>query len=327
LPKLNPVRIFSGIIQLLICIFLIITATGCKIFLDVGDNFSRNFAEPVKIKNRIKDPISDKVKLSALWVGHATVLIQIYDKVILTDPFLTNNIAEALRRYVEPGIDINVLKQCDFIMISHSHMDHLNLGSLQILDKKFPNAKLIFPEGVEEFLPDYDFKFYKFKAPSLEGKKYIGEVKIIDSVKITSVRANHWGGRYGIDGKLWTDNGFCGYIIQYKDITVYYAGDTSYDKDFFKYLGNNYEIDLEIIPIIYCNDCPEINKNLDHLYPKGSLKILDDTNAKIMFPVHYGTFTDPNVQYPVMEKMLITNETYRDKVRILKLGEQLVLDF
>ena len=57
--------------------------------------------------------------------------------------------------------------------------------------------------------------------------------------------------------------------------------------------------------------------------PKGILSILDDTDSKLIFPVHYGTFTDPNKQYPVLERMLLTNDKYKKHVRVLKIGEQL----
>ena len=104
---------------------------------------------------------------------------------------------------------------------------------------------------------------------------------------------------------------------------MYFAGDTSYDEKFYKHLGKEYEIDLSVVPIIYCNGCDEVNQGVSHLFPKGILKILDDTNSGVIFPVHYGTFTDPRKQYPVLEKMLLTSDYYKERVKIVKLGEQI----
>lgn len=303
-------------------------AEGCRVFYDVGDNLLRNFDTPRKIKNRIKEPVKEGVMLSALWIGHATVLIQMDDKVILTDPFLTDHIAEIQHRVVEPGININDLKKCDLIFISHSHPDHLNFGSLEILEKKFPDADLIFPDEVKEFLPDLSFKFHPLKKPRQDKRVYIGETKIIDSVKVTSVAAYHYGGRYGLDGMLWGYDGFCGFIIQYRGMTVYFSGDTSYDKDYFKYLGEHYDIDLEIIPIGPCKDCYEVDKKNRHVYPKGALQILDDSKAKLMIPVHYGTIAElspPDYPRDVLIEMINEKPGYKDRVKILNIGEQIII--
>lgn len=314
----------SGL-PLFVCVLLAAMLCSCKSLYDFTDNAERNFRPPQKISGKVTDPLRDSSVLSVLWIGHASVLIQIDDKAILIDPLFSNSVAQVLRRYVEPGLDPDDLKKCDLVLISHSHMDHLNLSSLSAVEERFPGTPLIFPEGVEEFLPDYDLKFVRMKTASGRKGKYTGETKVINGVEITTVKAYHWGGRYGVDGKLWEKKGATGYIIKYNGKTVYFSGDTSYNKRFFTYLGENYKIDLEVISIIYCKDCEEVNQGNAHLFPKGVLKILDDTKALMTIPVHFGTFTDPRAQYPVLERMLRQDEHYRKRVKIMKLGEQLFL--
>ncbi|MEZ4692050.1 MAG: MBL fold metallo-hydrolase [Ignavibacteria bacterium] len=268
---------------------------SCQSFIDVGDNMVRHFSKPAKIKNKVKNPVRDEVKLSALWVGHATFLLHIYDRVIFIDPLFTNNVAQVLRRYTEPGIDLNTIDNIDMTLISHSHMDHLSHGSIAEIEKRYPETHLLFPAGAEEFLQDYDLEFHRMNLPENQ-YEYIGESKIIDSVMITAVTSVHWGGRYGIDGKFWTNDGSCGFIIQYKDVTVYYTSDTSYDDKLFKYIGDKYDIDLLLVNIIYCEDCKELDQGSSHIYPMGAIQIFEDTKAKYMILAHYGLFTDANVQ-------------------------------
>lgn len=302
--------------------------SGCRTMYDVGDNLLRNFSTPAKVKNRIKDPIRPEVRLSALWIGHATVLLQMDDKVIMTDPFLTDHIAEVQMRIVEPGIDINDLKQCDIILLSHSHPDHVNFGSLEILEERFPDAKLVFPDGIKEFLPPFDFTFLPLKISDYRKRKYIGQTRIVDGVSITSVAAYHWGGRYGLDGLLWGYDGFCGFIIQYNGMTVYFPGDTAYDDQFYIFLGNKYDIDLEFMPIGPCSDCTLIDKPNRHLYAKGSLMVLDDSKAKLMIPIHYGTIaelSDPLEPRYVLEDLIREQPQYKERVKILEIGEQIVI--
>lgn len=302
---------------------------SCVHFNDVLKNVSRTFTKPAKVNGKIKDPIKDDVRFSVLWVGHATFLIQIDDKVILTDPFLTNNVSLVYKRVVEPGIDIDNVNNCDIILISHSHFDHCSLGSLGILEEKFPAANLVFPEGVEEFLPDLDFKLHRLRRADIDKNIYIGESRIIDSLRITTVAAYHWGGRYGLDGLIWGYNGFTGFIIEYHGFTVYFSGDTGYDKKFFKFLGERYKIDIALISIGPCIDCEEFGKEGRHVYPKGALKILDDTNASLFIPFHFGTISElsePNKPKHVLEELIKEDTKYKERVKILEIGEQIVIE-
>lgn len=314
----------NNTLKILSISIFIFTVNSCQTFIDVGDNFVRQLSSPEKVIKKVKDPIRKDVKLSALWIGHASFLLQIYDKVILIDPVFTNNVAQVLRRYAEPGLDLNSLKKIDMVLISHSHMDHLSLGSLSDIEDKFHGTDIVFPAGVENYLPDYDMNFIRMNFTDYR-KKFTGETKLIDSVKITAVPAVHWGGRYGLDGKFFSSNGYCGFIIEYRDVTVYYTSDTSYEPDLFKYIGDNYDIDLVLVNIIYCKGCTEINQGTSHILPMGAIKILDDTKAEYMIPAHFGMFTDPNVQIRELKKMYLTNDEYKRKVKILNIGEQFVI--
>ena len=85
----------------------------------------------------------DKLTLSL--VGHATVLINMYGKRILTDPVLFDKIGLeigkgkiGLTRLTPPSIEIKDIPQLDYVVLSHAHMDHWDLQSLRELTKQFP---------------------------------------------------------------------------------------------------------------------------------------------------------------------------------------------
>jgi N-acyl-phosphatidylethanolamine-hydrolysing phospholipase D len=281
-----------------------------------------------KVKNKIHNPVKDSVHLSILWVGHATLLIQMDDKVILTDPFFTNNVAELQRRVIEPGMDLKDLKKCDIILISHSHFDHLNYGTCRLLEEKFPKTDFVFPEGMEEFIPDLNFTLHLVRRPAPNENIFTGESAVINGIKFTTVKAYHWGGRYGLDGLIWGYDAFTGYIIEYHGMTVYFAGDTAYNDFALKYIGSKYLPDIALIPIGPCRDCEEVG-NMRHAYPKGALMILDDTKSKLFVPIHYGTLFEksltPNEPKYVLQDMIRNKPEYKDRVKIMEIGEQIIL--
>lgn len=280
-----------------------------QIFLTITLNIS--FGE--ELPEKYKTP-KEGSRYSITWGGHSTVLININGKLILTDPLLTNSVAGITKRKTDCKLDIDEMKKPDVILLSHSHFDHLCMNSLKILEEKYPGSNIIFPEGVEDFLPDMDFKMHRLSTNKNFKNSIIGESKTIDGVKITSVYAKHSGGRYGIDSYFWEDKGHTGFIIEYNGVTIFYSGDTGYDEKAFKKLGNLYKIDAALIQTGPCFDCDEKGSD-EHASSIESLNIFLDLQASYMVPVHYGSIEyDTDADYPVRVLKEIINRKYKSLV-------------
>lgn len=312
------------ILNILIIYLTVLFFSSCNLLLVAVKNVPTFFEAPKKVKNKIKDPVKKDVKLSALWIGHATVLLQMDDKVIITDPFLSETAGEFARRVIEPGIDEANIPPCDLVLISHPHFDHLNYYSLELLEKKCSNTALVFPDGLEQYLPDYNMKMVKMNNKEGYKKSVIGETKIINGIKLTTVFAQHWGGRYGFDGYFWGDHSYTGYIMEYNGLTVYFAGDTGYDSTAFKQIGRMFKIDLALIPIGPCADCKNCG-TFNHVFPPDAFMIYRDINAKWMIPIHYGTlhFAQADPMEPLLAfREIIKSNNAENNVKILNIGEQ-----
>lgn len=325
---LNYFKKYSG--RFFAASILCLTLSGCWPFRVAVENIGRTITEnPDSIPHRITHPFNDSVKFSALWVGHSTTLIQIEDKSIIFDPVFNDVIGAATLRSKEPGIDINNISKLDLVLISHAHMDHMSLGSIQDLDDKFPKAKLIFPYGAEKYLSDYNMDMVRMKTGNSREMGYIGETKDFDGVKVTTIFASHFGGRYGLDSYLWKVPGYTGYIIEYKGITVFYAGDTAYDEYAYKEIGKKYNIDLALLPIGPCRECDSTVSSFSHVSTRGALMMFDELKAKLMIPVHYGAityFNDPNEPMYVLRRIIDEEPEYKDRIKILTEGEQIVFE-
>ncbi len=298
------------------------------------------FGEPERVKNKIRQPVRDNVRFSALWVGHSTILLQMEDKVILFDPVFEDVIAAVVLRKVEAGLDIDDIPRLDLILVSHAHMDHMSLSSLKSLDKKFPDAKLFIPRGAEEYLPGYEMEMIRLETGNSEARNYVGETHEIGGVKVTAVFAVHQGGRYGMDSYTWIVPGCTGYIVEYKGITVYFGGDTTYDKEAYKSLGGKFNIDLACIPVGPCGEC-NTDGSYYHLASLGGLKVFDDLRAEYMIPIHYGAmeyFDDPRTPVYVLKDLAerygnksadgpARSKTYMEGLKILDEGQQHIFEY
>ena len=233
-------QIVRFILFSLITLHCSLISSGCSSFFTrfITNSFRNLPNSPDTVAAKNAHPIFQNIGLSVLWVGHATCLIQIGDKVFITDPIFTKTAGMISKRRIEPGILPSSIDKLDYILISHIHFDHLNYGSLSMLPK---SAVMLLPEGGAEYTPEFGFSDYREMNP--------WEIFEADGVRITAVPVRHFNGRYGFDGAWSNYNTFTGYVIEYKGKTVFFAGDTGYDPEKFKEIGRKFAIDLALIPI------------------------------------------------------------------------------
>jgi len=306
--------------NLLIILFSLVVFYSCNAVKTTinatGRNISALFSTPRKVENKIQDPAKKDAGLAVLWIGHATCLIQIDDKFILTDPNLTTTVGQFSKRLVEPGIDPINLPQIDVVLISHMHIDHLSPGSLAMIESKIDH--LLVPQQGLVYIPNFSFDMDEIKTWHSWEK---------DGIKITSVPAIHNGWRYGIDSG-WMEHSFTGYIIEYNGKKVYFAGDTAYDTINFIQIGEKFpDIDLALVPIAPIN--PREFSKARHTDPIEAIQVYQDIRAKYLIPIHYDTFPesldDPDEAVNKMKAAMKNANLTDNEVIILAIGEQKVL--
>lgn len=252
------------------------TLSGCVLMRATGRATASLFESPRKV-TKLKDPIDKEARLAVLWIGHATALVQIDDKVILTDPVFTSSVGQLSKRLVEPGLDPENLPPVDATLISHLHFDHLSLGSLDTIQSKV--RMLLMPPGGVTYLTDFGF-------PVLELRPWQAYEK--DGLRVTAVPVDHVGFRYGVDD-AWMKQSFTGYVIEYHGITVYFGGDTGYDQKLFVDVAQRFpNIQVALLPIGPIEP-REIMRRF-HVDPREAVQAFIDLNAKSMVPIHYDTF-------------------------------------
>jgi N-acyl-phosphatidylethanolamine-hydrolysing phospholipase D len=297
---------------------LLLSMGGCASYVQriVLQSLGR-IAEPIPPPPRmITTPILKNANLAVAWVGHATVLFQIHDKVFITDPLLTNTIGMLVKRFVKPGLDPSLLTRLDFTLISHLHFDHFSYGSLDMLPK---NGALLVPLGALDYTPDFGFSEVDEMKP--------WEVIERDGVRITAVPVQHFSGRYGFDTPWLGNTGYTGYVVEYGGYAVFFAGDTGYNPELFKEIGRRFKIDLALIPIAPGSSAGFGSRI--HANPRGALEIFKDVGAKYMVPIHYGTLfygSDANPNEP-LDRLLeeAKKQGLLDRVIGMQVGEQRVL--
>jgi N-acyl-phosphatidylethanolamine-hydrolysing phospholipase D len=101
-------------------------------------------------------PRAPRDTLTATWIGHSTVLVQMAGLNIVTDPMWSERASpfRALgpRRTVPPGATLESLPPLDLVLLSHNHYDHLDDRTVRRLAASHPDAHWLAPLGVAAFL-------------------------------------------------------------------------------------------------------------------------------------------------------------------------------
>ena len=209
--------------------------------------------------------------LSVTFAGHSTVLFDAGGVRLLTDPLLRRRIGVLIRRTALPATGLR--RDLDAVLVSHAHLDHLDVPSLRMIDRRTP---VIVPRGVGPVIRRQGFDPV--------------EVEVGDEVRVggddsapalvRAVPANHTGTRY----PLGVPSAALGYVLS-AGVNAYFAGDTGL-YDGMRDLG---PLDVAILPVGGWG--PRLPD--DHLGPLSAARALQLIRPRACVPVHWGTLYPP----------------------------------
>jgi L-ascorbate metabolism protein UlaG (beta-lactamase superfamily) len=208
------------------------------------------------------------VTAEIVYVGHATVLIEMDGVRLLTDPVLGEWLGP-LRRQV-PAAPREHAERLDAVLVSHLHRDHVELRSLRRLAAA--GVPLIVPAGTRAF----------FERRGLVGVVELapGESHAVGPVLVTATEADHEIGRRDVVGDP------VGYLVE-GSRRVYFAGDSDLF-DGMDALGTG-GLDLALLPVWGWG--PTLGPG--HMDPERAARAVALLAPRLAVPIHWGTF------YPV----------------------------
>jgi L-ascorbate metabolism protein UlaG (beta-lactamase superfamily) len=219
-------------------------------------------------------------RITAAWLGHSTILMNFQGLNIITDPVLFPRIgAQSTLGTVGPirrqasALTPSELPKIDLVLISHAHLDHLDLPSLRAIPGK-PFA--VTARNTGDLLADS--RLNQFAELGWGERQNIKTDK--GEVEVQAFEVRHWGARWRRD----TQRGYNGYIIKRGGKKIIFGGDTAMS-DGFKAIRGAGPFEFACMPIGAYN--PYINS---HCNPEQALQMTNDAGAKYILPMHHYTF-------------------------------------
>jgi L-ascorbate metabolism protein UlaG (beta-lactamase superfamily) len=235
--------------------------------------------------------------LVAAWLGHATVLLRLGDKWILTDPVFSQRVGVTVGPMtfgvgrLLPAMDPALLPPLDLILVSHAHFDHLDRPSLKRLISR--NTRIVTAASTRRLIPS------GFSSVSELG--WDEELRM-SGLTIRALRPNHWGARTAWD----RHRGFNSYVLETSQHRILFAGDTAMT-DGYSCLARH-GVDLSVFGIGAYD--PWIRA---HANPEQVWDMHRSAAGRWLLPIHHSTFklSDEPLEEPMQRMLAIAADEHR----------------
>ena len=203
------------------------------------------------------------------YLGHASLSIEVANKNIIVDPFISGN-------ELAKNIDLNTLK-ADYILVTHAHEDHIL--DVETIAKR-TGAKVVSNFEIVNHYGNLGIEGH----PMNHGGTWqfdFGKVTYTNAIHSSSFPDGSYGGQPG------------GFVLETDEGNIYIAGDTALTMD-MKTIPMQTKLDLAILPVgdnftmgiesaVIASDFVECNKVLAYHYDTFGYIEIDHTKAKEAF--------------------------------------------
>ena len=253
---------------------------------------------PIETPKFKPDPLSwDDSTITVAWIGHSTVLINLFGTRIITDPVFSDRIGLDIaglftlgpKRLVYPALKIDELGPIDLILVSHGHMDHLDTSTVRKFGRSTP---LVMSKNTVDLIDGLGFE----SVYELDW----GQWTQVGGVRIEAFEVKHFGWRYPWEQDRSRGNpagrSYNAYLVSKNGKHILFAGDTAYHEMFKNIAQRSIPIELAMMPIGAYD--PWIRS---HANPEQALEMADHMQARHVLTMHWGTFIQS--EEPTLEPM------------------------
>lgn len=276
------------------------------------DAFIRQWWQPVTLNTLEEDGV--------WWLGHASLLLRLNGKYILTDPVFSRraspvSFAGPIRK-TPPVMSVAALPPLDAVVISHNHFDHLDSATVRQLLRRFPQLTFFVPLGLGEWC-------------RRRGAKQVIELDwwqsyVFEGLVFTAVPAQHWSMRslWDRDRSLW-----CGWVFEIEQQRFWFSGDTGFTPELLTIPERLGKLDAAAIPVgAYA---PRWFMSIHHMDPQAAVNLWQQLGMPLAIPIHWGVFelADESLDEPVRElaQALAELSPRSDNFHPLRIGQYLSL--
>lgn len=254
--------------------------------------------------------MNQPVDVQVTFLGHSTIVVDIDGVRIVTDPILRPRAGPLVR--LPRAIVAEQWAGAAAVVISHTHWDHLDYGSLRMIGT---DTTIVVPRGMGAELTGRGFTDVVELLP--------GEDFEVDSVRIEATHAEH----KGFGPPVGATERSLGFLLHGSQ-SIYFAGDTAFFEGMAE-LGS--DLDLALIPVWGWGPTA---KPSEHLDPQAAARAISVIKPRYAVPIHWGTLhplgfrwmrPTTRIDPPHQFAQIVRRLSPRTIVRVMPVGSSLEL--
>ncbi|UUE11412.1 MBL fold metallo-hydrolase [Dickeya zeae] len=217
-------------------------------------------------------------RLTFIWFGHSTLLLNLDDTRILIDPVFSGSVSPfsfMFRRFQPPVLAREALPTIDLILLSHDHYDHLDEQTIRAF--RDTTTRFIAPLKVGQRLQKWGIDASRIQ----ELDWYHSHT--FNGIRFTATPSHHFSGRSMSDRNttLWAS-----WVIEGQRERLFFSGDSGYGEH-FREIGERFgPFDLAFMENGQYNErWPD-----SHMHPEQTIQAVQDVKARQFMPIHWGMF-------------------------------------
>lgn len=205
------------------------------------------------------------------WLGQSSwVLVLDTGLVIYVDPYLSDSLSRTHGwRRLLPVPFAPQEADCDLVLITHAHPDHLDPETVPGLAEG-TGARFVIPSAYAPQLEQLGV------SPARLICLDRGQSTEVDGLRVEAVPAFHQHPRNPQPHAV-------GYVVRHRGVSVYHAGDTAYTVDVQQAVSRAAPITVALLPINGRRCC---------LTAEDAVFLSEDARAEVLVPMHYGMFAE-----------------------------------
>jgi L-ascorbate metabolism protein UlaG (beta-lactamase superfamily) len=223
-------------------------------------------------------------------LGQAGFRFEFGETVLFIDPYLSNSVERlegaSLRRLVPIWTEPGMINDAQWVILTHTHIDHCDLDTLLPLSQSSGNCRFMGPEDVLKTLHEAGIE--KDRLVLAEAKWHM----LVDGVEVFPVPAAHPEIQMTPAGH----SRYVGYIVKYRGRTIYHSGDTSLTPELIETLEKFSPIDVAILPVNERNYYREAQGIIGNMTIREAFQFAAGMGVSKMVPMHWDMF-EPNRVY------------------------------
>jgi len=238
-----------------------------------------------------------KQLINFTWLGQSGARLQYKDTVIYIDPYLSNSVQELDAPDLIRQTPIEILPEsvtdADWVLITHSHIDHCDPQTIPILAKHSPQARFVVPESVSRILTHWGIALDRIHITT---DKWL---ELTESVHVFPTPASH-------PNIVTNEKGYyqqIGFVLKFDKRIIYLAGDTFLCDELFDTLASLPQIEIGILPINEHNYFRNKRGIIGNMSVRDALGFAQELGLQRLIPVHWDMFA--------------INSTHPDEIRLL----------